>query len=135
MKQKELDELLCEVLLHSSKTTAFLKRLRASQPDKWQRVFGNVSMAYHMLAPREVKVPVFSIGVFDPTEDDRWPWRCDYEDGVYLSEKFRLCKRWKAARFSTELEAREFFHRWNGKRTLKMEVIEFSENKILESYI
>lgn len=135
MDQKELDDLLCEVLLHSSKTQAFLKRLRKSQPTKWQRVFANVSLAYHMLAPRQVKVPVFLIGVFDPDFDENWPWHSHYEDGIYLSENYRRCKRWKAAEFSTADEARAFFHGWKGKRHLKMELIEVQQTKTIESYM
>ena len=124
MNQKELDDLLCSVLLHSSKTQAFLKRLRQSHPDKWQRVFGNVSMAHHMLAPRQIRKSIFLIGVFDPTVDDNWPWHFHYEHGMYLSVKHRQCKIRKAAEFTSAAEARNFFHNWQGKRHLKMELIE-----------
>lgn len=135
MDQKDLDDLLSGVLLNSSKTQAFLKRLRASQPSNWQRVFGNVSMAHHLLAPRQCKVSVFLIGVFDPNIDENWPWHCHYENGIFLSENFRQCKRWKAAEFATANEAREFFHNWKGKRHFKMELIEVQRTKTIESCI
>ncbi len=135
MDQKALDDLLCGVLLNSSKTQAFLKRLRSSQPEKWQRVFGNISLAYHLLAPRQCQVTVFLIGVFDPLINESWPWHCHYEHGIYLSEKYRQCKRWKAAEFETAKEAREFFHNWKGKKHLKMELIEVQQTKTIESYI
>jgi hypothetical protein len=135
MTQKELDDLMIGVLLHSSKTQAFLKRLRASHPDKWQRVYGNVSLAHHILAPKYVQVSKFIIGIYDPNIDEKWPWHCHYEHGTYLSQKYRICKRWTAAEFSTASDAREFFHNWKGKRNLKMELIEVQHTQKIESAI
>lgn len=67
---------------------------------------------------------VYKIGVFDPSVDMSWPWHFHYENGVYLSEKKRLCKEGKAARFDSPTEAREFFHAWSGNKKYKMELIE-----------
>ncbi len=127
-------DLLCSVLLHSAKTQKFLKRLKKEQPDKWQRVYGNISMAYHLLAPRQVKVKKYLIGVFDPDVDFSWPWpwHCHYEDGIYLRGKHRLCKRGKAVLCESAEAAREFFHQWKGKKSYKMELIEVETIKWVE---
>jgi hypothetical protein len=67
---------------------------------------------------------MYMIGVFDPNVDNSWPWHFHYENGVFLSEKKRLCKDGKAAKFENQDEAREFFHSWSGNSKYKMELIE-----------
>lgn len=135
LQQDELDELISSVLLHSTKTRSFLKRLRAKKPEQWQRAYGNISSAYFLLAPRQETITRFLIGVFDPDADDSWPWHFDYENGIYLSVNYRLCKRAKAAEFQTATAAREFFHLWKGKKNLKMDLIEVQQVRTVEPYV
>lgn len=120
----DLDAELTAVLLNSNRTLAYLKRLKQAEPDKWQRVVGNVNLAFRALKPKEITVSSFLIGVYDPTTDDKWPWHCHYEDGQYLSNKKRLCGFDRAAEFSSAEDARQFFHTWENKRHFKMELIE-----------
>jgi hypothetical protein len=134
LQQDELDELISSVLLHSTKTRSFLKRLRAKKPEQWQRAYGNISNAYFLLAPRQETVTRFLIGVFDPDIEDSWPWHFDYQNGVYLSLNYRQCKRHKAAEFDSAAGAREFFHAWGGKKNLKMELIEVQLVRLVEPY-
>ena len=120
----DLDAELTAVLLNSNRTLAYLKRLKRTEPDKWQRVVGNVNIAFHVLKPKEITVSSFLIGVYDPTTDDKWPWHCHYDDGQYLSSKKRLCGFGRAAEFSSAEDARQFFHTWKNKQHFKMELIE-----------
>jgi|TARA_R100000687_G_scaffold82874_2_gene83653 hypothetical protein len=122
--KSDLDAELTAILLNSNRTRAFFRRLKKAEPDKWQHAVGNVNIAYHVLKPKDVRVSSFLVGVYDPTLDDKWPWHCHYEDGQYLSNKKRLCGFGRAAEFSTAEEARQFFHTWENKRHLKMELIE-----------
>tara|TARA_Y100001937_G_C7136776_1_gene340456 strand:+ start:3645 stop:4049 length:405 start_codon:yes stop_codon:yes gene_type:complete len=122
--KSDLDADLAAVLLNSNRTLAFLRRLKKAEPEKWQRVVGNVTIAYHVLKPKDVMVSSFLIGVYDPTLDDKWPWHCHYEDGQYLSDKKRLCGFGRAAEFSSAEDARQFFHTWKNKQHFKMELIE-----------
>jgi hypothetical protein len=66
----------------------------------------------------------FQIGIYDPLRFDKWPWHYEYEYGMYLSAKKRVCGWNKPAEFDTEKEAREFFHSWKQKAKYKMEIIE-----------
>lgn len=65
----------------------------------------------------------YLIGVYDPEKADSWPWHCHYEDGNYLSVKHRVCGRERAAEFTTEQKAREFYHRWKHAHLFKFELI------------
>jgi hypothetical protein len=65
----------------------------------------------------------YLIGVYDPNFDDSWPWHCHYEHGRYLSTKHRICGRERAAEFSTEQEARDFYYQWKPSRKYKFELI------------
>lgn len=65
----------------------------------------------------------YLIGVYDPTKHDAWPWHFQYEYGQYLSAKHRVCGRERAAEFSTEKEARDFYFLWKHARTFKFELI------------
>ena len=118
------DNILEEVLLNSASTRAFLKRMKTKHPNKWQRIKGNILSAYHDLEPKRVLVKKIQIGVFDPLQNDNWPWHYHYEDGRYLSGKKRVCGLSKAAEFSSKEEARMFFHQWKGNQKYKMELIE-----------
>lgn len=118
------DDVLNSVLLHSTRTLAYLKRLKKNEPEKWQRVFGNIATAYHILKPKEITVSTYLIGVYDPGQNERWPWHCHYDDGQYLSNKYRLCGFERAAVFTSADSARLFFHNWKNKGNLKMELIE-----------
>ncbi|WP_020562997.1 hypothetical protein [Methylosarcina fibrata] len=66
---------------------------------------------------------IYIIGVYDPAYDDSWPWHCQYEYGRYLSAKHRICGRERAAEFSTEKEARDFYYQWKHARKFKFELI------------
>ena len=66
---------------------------------------------------------IYIIGVYDPGNDDSWPWHCQYEYGRYLSAKHRICGRERAAEFSTEEEARDFYYQWKQARKFKFELI------------
>lgn len=133
MEDKDF-EILCGVLLHQAKTRTFLKRLKKEQPNNWQRVYGNIRMAYDLLAPKRVTRTQFQIGVFDPKLDGCWPWHSHYEHGIYLSSNQRLCKWKKAARFDSPETAREFFHEWSGKGDLKIEIIPIETTQWLEPH-
>lgn len=65
----------------------------------------------------------YVIGVYEPDNDDTWPWHCHYEDGEYLSAKHRVCGRERAAEFATEKEARDFYFLWKRARAFKFELI------------
>jgi hypothetical protein len=65
----------------------------------------------------------YMIGVYDPKHDNSWPWHCQYEYGQYLSLKHRICGQARAAEFSTEKEARDFYYRWKHARKFKFELI------------
>ncbi|OAH97225.1 hypothetical protein A1353_23325 [Methylomonas methanica] len=65
----------------------------------------------------------YLIGVYDPANDDTWPWHFQYEYGQYLSAKHRVCGRARAAEFATEKEARDFYFLWKHARAFKFELI------------
>ncbi|HEY8036017.1 MAG TPA: hypothetical protein VIF37_10570 [Methylobacter sp.] len=65
----------------------------------------------------------YLIGIYDPAQDDIWPWHFQYEYGKYLSAKHRVCTRDRAAEFATEKEARDFYFLWKYARTFKFELI------------
>lgn len=67
----------------------------------------------------------FNIGLFDPLLSDSWPWECKEIDGVYLSEKNRVCSVKKAAIFDSIAEARQFFNDWKGKGRWKLHIVEY----------
>ena len=66
----------------------------------------------------------FSIGIYDPSQDDFWPYHYRYEDGVYLSKKYRKCGDKSSAVFDTPEAARHFFNTWKHKDKYKFEIIE-----------
>lgn len=74
-----------------------------------------------MLATRSL----YNIGIYKTDWAANWPWHYDYENGIYLSMKYRPCGWKKAAEFLSQQEAREFFHRWKNTRGYKLELIEF----------
>ena len=65
----------------------------------------------------------YLIGIYDPVQDDAWPWHFQYEYGQYLSAKHRICGRERAAEFATEKEARDFYFLWKHAKTHKFELI------------
>lgn len=71
----------------------------------------------------KVEKKYINIGVYDPTIDDFWPGEMHYDDGVYLSENYRLCKMLKAAKFESEQSAREFFSKWKHKSKYRMHLV------------
>lgn len=66
----------------------------------------------------------YLIGVYDPKFDDCWPWHFQYEYGQYLSEKHRICKWERVAKFNTKEEAREFYSLWKHWKNYKFELID-----------
>ncbi|NQY63543.1 MAG: hypothetical protein HRT38_07365 [Alteromonadaceae bacterium] len=72
----------------------------------------------------EVHKSFFQIGLFDPLFDDVWPWHFHYENGVYLSKKYRKCGWNSSAEFESPKDAREFYHNWKHREKFKMELIE-----------
>jgi hypothetical protein len=65
----------------------------------------------------------YVIGIYDPRQNDAWPWHCHYEYGKYLSDKHRICGDFRAAKFETEDEARKFFYDWKQYKEFKFELI------------
>jgi hypothetical protein len=65
----------------------------------------------------------YLIGVYDPNLNGSWPWHFYYENGQYLSEKHRICGWYRAAKFETEKEAREFYFKWKRYNEFKFELI------------
>lgn len=74
----------------------------------------------------QVQKTYYLIGIFDPKIDDCWPWHFQYEYGQYLSEKHRICKWERAAKFRTKEEAREFYSLWKHWKDYKFELIDES---------
>lgn len=118
------DDDILAILFNKSKTKAFLSRAKVTHPDKWGRIFGNMRMAYEELSEHQVHKSFFTIGVYDPNQNDSWPWHFHYSEGIYLSQKWRLCKIQKAIEFDDVESAREHFHQWSGSSKYKMEIIE-----------
>lgn len=66
----------------------------------------------------------YQIGIFDATLYPTWPWHSEYEHGMYLSAKKRVCS-WKSpAEFETPKDARIFFRHWKQSTKYQMELIE-----------
>lgn len=127
MDQSQIDQTLSDVLLHASKTKAYLKRLKASDPEKWRRVYRNVASAYEELNELPQATKYYYVGIYDPKVSHSWPWEFHLDKGVYISPNYRKC-RWKsAAKFNTANEARLFFHQWKNKQGFKMKLLEVLE--------
>jgi len=122
-----IEQQLFAVLLHKGKTKRLIKMLKKEYPDKWQRAYRNVTVAYEELKDRYVHKSFFQVGVYDPSLSDNWPWHVHYHEGLYLSKKQRVCKMGKAAVFTDINKARNHFHTWKGNNKYKMEVIEFKK--------
>lgn len=121
------EDQIIEILLNKAKTKKLIRRVKNTHPDKWQRVYRNVYIAYEELRKHYIQKSFFLIGVYDCAKDACWPWHFNDENGIYLSSKFRLCKISKAAQFESIKDARQHFHSWAGKKNYKMEVIEFKK--------
>lgn len=67
----------------------------------------------------------YNLGIYKTEWADSWPWHFHYENGVYLSRKYRPCGWAKAAEFECPQEAREFFHSWKNTQGYQLELIEF----------
>ncbi|QSB03799.1 hypothetical protein JWZ98_22700 (plasmid) [Methylomonas sp. EFPC1] len=65
----------------------------------------------------------YVIGVYNPQQYDAWPWHCHYEDGQYLSGKYRVCGCNRQVRFESEAAAREFYFAWKRYKEFKFELI------------
>lgn len=72
----------------------------------------------------EVHKSFYEIGIYDPSIDDNWPWHFHYENGVYLSNKYRKCSWNRAVSFVCPKEARGFYSQWKHCTNYKMELIE-----------
>lgn len=121
------DQELFAVLLHKGKTKRLIKMLKKEHPDKWQRAYLNVAAAYDELKDKYIHKSFFQVGIYDPSLSDIWPWHVHYHEGLYLSEKQRVCKMGKAAVFTDINNARKHFHTWKSNKKYKMEVIEFKQ--------
>lgn len=121
------DEELLSVLLNKTSTRQFMKRIKKSHPDKWLRVFGNITMAVEDLRDVKVHKSFFQIGVYDPAHSASWPWHFNQIDGLYLSANFRVCKLGKAIEFETTEAARAYIGNWTNAHEYKCELIEFKK--------
>lgn len=115
---------LYEVLLHKTKTKSLIKRLKKQNPKSWQRVYGNVRAAYEELREERVHKTLYKLFLFPQLSSDSWSLNRHYDQCMYLSPNFRLCKLEKAANFSTKEEALSHFEQWSKNKNYRVEVIE-----------